>query len=140
MRAVLDANVVISALLSPRGTRAKLLCLWLDGAFELVVSPSLLSELERALAYPKLRRHIRPMRRPTWVDMLRREADTFDDIEEAPAVGSPDPGDDYVIALSSVARAVARVGRQPPPWLGRADSRVHACGLPRPPRDGILAE
>ena len=58
MRAVLDVNVLISAILSPRGSPARLLVAWQAGAFELVVSPALLTELARALAYPKLARLI----------------------------------------------------------------------------------
>jgi predicted nucleic acid-binding protein len=55
LHAILDANVLIAALLSPRGSPARLLRAWMNGAFELIVSPGLLAELERALAYPKLR-------------------------------------------------------------------------------------
>lgn len=55
MRAVLDPNVLVSAVLSPRGAPADVLRAWHDGRFELVVSPHLLDGLERVLAYPKLR-------------------------------------------------------------------------------------
>ena len=58
MRAVLDPNVIISGLLSPSGNAAWLLQAWERGEFELVVSAGLLAELERALAYPKLRRRV----------------------------------------------------------------------------------
>jgi len=60
VRAVLDPNVIISALISSKGTPAAALSAWHDGAFELVVSPMLLAELRRALTYPKLRRRIDP--------------------------------------------------------------------------------
>lgn len=53
MRAVLDPNVVVSAALSRSGTPAKLLRAWLEGAYELVASPSLLGEPEEALGSPK---------------------------------------------------------------------------------------
>jgi PIN domain len=56
VRAVLDANVLISAILSPRGTPARLLLAWQAGAFDLVVSPALLAILRHTLAYPKLER------------------------------------------------------------------------------------
>jgi putative PIN family toxin of toxin-antitoxin system len=58
LRAVLDVNVLISALLSRTGTPAGLLLAWQDGRFELIVSPGLLAEFTRALTYPKLRRLI----------------------------------------------------------------------------------
>lgn len=39
MRAVLDPNVLVSALLSPTGTPARIVLAWAEGRFELVVSP-----------------------------------------------------------------------------------------------------
>ena len=58
-RAVLDTNVLISALLAKRAARATppLQCVELAarGAFRLVTSPPLVTELTRALAYPKLK-------------------------------------------------------------------------------------
>ena len=48
MRAVLDPNVLISALLAPKGAPGQVLAKWVIGEFELVVSPLLLAELERA--------------------------------------------------------------------------------------------
>jgi putative PIN family toxin of toxin-antitoxin system len=58
VRAVLDPNVVISGAISSRGAPADVLRSLAGGDFELIASEGLLSELERALAYPKLRRHI----------------------------------------------------------------------------------
>lgn len=58
-RAVLDTNVLISALLAKRAARATppLQCVELAarGADRLVTSPPLVTELTRALAYPKLK-------------------------------------------------------------------------------------
>ena len=105
MRAVLDANVIISGLIAPRGTPAKVLRAWLDGAFELVVSALLLAELERALAYPKLRERINPAEVRELVDLLGREAQMVDDPDDPPSLRSADPGDDYLIALAAAAQA-----------------------------------
>ncbi len=55
MRVVLDANVLVSALLAPRGVPAQLLELWQQGRYELLVSAETLAELERVLQYPRLR-------------------------------------------------------------------------------------
>lgn len=105
MRAVLDPNVIISALLAPRGTPATVLRAWLDGAFELVVSDALLAELDRALAYPKLRRRIEASEVQELTEMLRREARLKNDPGDPPSTRSPDPGDDYLIALGAAAQA-----------------------------------
>jgi predicted nucleic acid-binding protein len=71
----------------------------------LVVSEMLFAELERALAYPKLRDRISAEEANTFVALLRRGARLADD----PATLSPrsaDPGDDYLIALAERQRAV----------------------------------
>jgi uncharacterized protein len=106
VRAVLDANVLISAILSPRGTPARLLLAWQAGAFDLVVSPSLLAEVRRALAYPKLRRLVAPADAAAFVDWLERTALLVEDPVLPPPIRSEDPDDDYLIALASSARAI----------------------------------
>lgn len=106
MRAILDTNVIISALLAPGGAPAKVLRAWLYGAYELVGSPLLLAELERALGYPKIRQKIREPEAVEVVDLLRRRANILEDPQDAPPVRSPDPGDDYLIGLAAAASAV----------------------------------
>jgi hypothetical protein len=106
VRAVLDPNVLISALLSPAGAPARVLRTWLDGGFELVVSPDLLAELERALGYPKLRKHVSAEDARDVLDWLASTAHMARDPEDPPTVASSDPGDDYLIALAEAERAV----------------------------------
>ena len=106
MRAVLDPNVLISAFLSPTGTPARLLVAWVQGAFELIVSPSLIDELERALAYPKLRKRIGEADGDAIVAWLGRAATVVPDPDTTPAVRSADAGDDYLLALAEDRRAV----------------------------------
>jgi len=105
VRAVLDSNVIISALLAPRGTPAKVLRAWLDGAFELVASDALLAELQRAMAYPKLRRRIEAAEAQELIELLRREARMTNNPDDPPSTRSPDPDDDSLIALGAVAQA-----------------------------------
>ena len=105
MRAVLDPNILIAALLSPSGAPARIFGRWLGGDFELIVSEALLSELERALAYPKLRRRIPADDAAEFVSLLRVAAILAPD----PAAGarrSGDPADDYLLALAEKERAV----------------------------------
>jgi putative PIN family toxin of toxin-antitoxin system len=106
VRAILDPNVIISALLAPDGSPAKVLRAGLDGAYDLVASPLLLAELERALAYSKIRRRIPASDATAAVRLVERQARVVDDPTEPPLVRSPDPGDDYLIALAVAARAV----------------------------------
>lgn len=106
MRAVLDPNVIISALLSPRGSPAKVLLAWVGGEYELVISPLLLQELERALGYPKLSERIAKAETEQLVGLLSREAEMHEDPDAPPPVRSIDAGDDYLIALAAAAQAV----------------------------------
>jgi len=106
VRAVVDPNVLISALLTPHGTPARLMRSWLAGAFELFVSESVLAELQRALGYPKLQALIEATEAQELLDVLRRGAELVEDPVDPPAIRSPDPGDDYLIALAMSARAV----------------------------------
>lgn len=56
MRVVLDGNVFVSAILSPKGTTGTVLRAWRDGRFLLVISPAILNEIGRVLAYPKIKK------------------------------------------------------------------------------------
>lgn len=97
MRAVLDVNVLIAALLSPTGAPAQLVLRWLGGEFELVVSERLLAELERALAYPKVRARVASDDAAEFVSFLQQTAVMGSDAPAAPR-RSIDPGDDYLLA------------------------------------------
>ena len=105
MRAVLDANVLISALLSRTGAPARLLELWLDGAFDLVVSKALLDEVERTLARPNLRKRIAPEDAVRFIEILEQLAEVVEDPKGVPALRSADPDDDYLLALAARERA-----------------------------------
>jgi uncharacterized protein len=105
VRVVLDPNVVISGVLSSRGAPADVLRALAAGEFELLVSQALLDELERALAYPKLRRHIDEATAGELVRWLADSATHVTDPATDPPVRSRDPDDDYLIALASEHRA-----------------------------------
>jgi len=104
VRAVLDANTIIAALLSRSGAPAQIMNRWLGGAFELVVSEALFTELERALAYPKLRRRVSARDAAEFVSLLRLSAVIAPD--QAGSYSSDDPGDDYLLALAENEHAV----------------------------------
>jgi putative PIN family toxin of toxin-antitoxin system len=105
LRVVLDANVLVSALLSKAGAPGRLLALWLEGAFELVVSEALLAELGRALAYPKLREHISGEDAAAFIALLRATASMRADADRVDHI-SRDPGDDYLLALAKASASV----------------------------------
>lgn len=72
IRAVLDANVFVSAVLNPRGIPAKVLDAWRAEQFHLVLSEAILDEIARVFRYPKIaRRHRWPEARiQAFVDEL----------------------------------------------------------------------
>jgi putative PIN family toxin of toxin-antitoxin system len=105
LRVVLDVNVLVSTLLSRAGAPGRLLALWLEGAFELVVSEELLAEFGRALAYPKLREHISPEDAAGFIALLRSTASMVAGAERPDPI-SRDPGDDYLLALAKASASV----------------------------------
>jgi putative PIN family toxin of toxin-antitoxin system len=106
VRAVLDANVHISALLSAAGTPAQILRAFVEGRFELVVSPKLLSELQRALGYAKLQRHINAEESAQYIAWLRDAAVLVGDPGGDPPARSADPEDDYLLSLAAAQQAI----------------------------------
>ena len=55
VRAVLDTNVLVSAVLSPTGPSSRIFALFRRGRFELVISPALLDEVLEVLLRPRIR-------------------------------------------------------------------------------------
>ena len=106
MRAVLDTNVLIAAILSPRGSPARLLLAWQTGRFDLVVSPLLRAELGRALEYSQVASLIPSADADAFVDWIARSAVIAADPEALPPFRSTDPNDDYLLALAAAERAV----------------------------------
>jgi putative PIN family toxin of toxin-antitoxin system len=101
VRALFDANVFVAALLSRTGPSARLIELWLDAAFELVVCPALLVEVKRALGHPKLRSHVEPADAQRFVELVSELAEMAPDPDRPPPVRSADPDDAYLLALAA---------------------------------------
>ena len=56
IRDVLDANQYVSALLKPHSNPAEIVRLVYEGDLVLLVSPAILDELQRVLAYPRIKK------------------------------------------------------------------------------------
>jgi len=104
-RAVPDTNVLVSALISPGGPSAALLLELRAGAFELVVSPLLLEELEDVLARPKLRTWVTPAEAAGYLAVIREEAILYADPPPSGAGICADPDDEFLIDLARSAAA-----------------------------------
>jgi hypothetical protein len=53
-RIVIDTNILVSAILTPKGNPAKILKFILEGKLNLIISPAILEETRRVLRYPRL--------------------------------------------------------------------------------------
>lgn len=104
MRVVLDPNVLVSAAISTAGPPRQIINAWSDGRFDLIASPALLDELRDVLARPKLRRWISEELASEFIAGLAEDAINLDDPHALPGA-SPDPDDDYLIALARAAGA-----------------------------------
>jgi putative PIN family toxin of toxin-antitoxin system len=108
-RAVLDTNVLVSALISPGGPSAAILLELRAGAFELVISPVILEELADVLARPKLRTRVSPAQAAAYVAVLGAESAFHDDPPPAGLGLCADPDDEFLIDLARSAGADAIV-------------------------------
>jgi putative PIN family toxin of toxin-antitoxin system len=108
-RAVLDINVLVSALISPGGGSARLLLELRSGAFELIVSPLLLAELREVLRRDTFRRYVSEAEADAYVELIRIEAVIHADPAPSPEPLSADPDDEYLIGLARDARGDAIV-------------------------------
>ncbi len=106
MRALLDANVLVSAVIRPRGTPGLIVAALLErDAFELVLSPGIVAEVEAALKLKKIRKYLRePDDAGLWLADLAALADLADDTGRAKGVRR-DPDDDAVLSAAIAGRA-----------------------------------
>ncbi len=106
MRAVLDTNVLVAAVLSPQGAPAPVLEAWIEDTFELITSPRLLEELRHVLMSPKIRVHVAPAEAGEFLDLIESSSVVVDDPQEPPVVTSNDPNDDFAIVLAQATRSI----------------------------------
>lgn len=113
LRAVLDANVYVSAYVRPEGPPGQIVERFLrDRVFELVVSAEIAEEALRALSYPRVLKSARTKVKPAlWLEDLVMLADFVTDQPIEPV--SQDPDDDKYIAAAIEGRASSVVSGDP---------------------------
>jgi len=115
MQVVLDTNVLVSSALATRGASAQLVRLWREReAFTLLVSPAILAEYRRVLAYPDVqRRH--GLTAEQIDELIGRLSETAVLVEPADEerVVAADPSDDKFIACAVAGHADAIVSGDP---------------------------
>lgn len=107
-RALVDTNVLVSALIARRGVCGQLLDAGFDGRWRIVVSPLLLVELEDVLARKKFSR-IATAEAEQFVAAVRSHAEVVPDAPKPWQPVTRDPADDYLIALARSAGVDALV-------------------------------
>ena len=102
MRVVLDTNVLLSALISPRGHPDTIYRAWRAARFEIVTSATQLDELRRASRYPKFKAVLQPHRVGAMVNNLQRALV----LEQLPTdIEAADPFDAFLLAMAIVGEA-----------------------------------
>ena len=103
MRLVIDTNILVSALLAATSLPAQLIVLWRAGRFDLLTAAEQLDELTRVTRYPEIRERLAPAVAGRLVNDLRALAVTVDKLPVVDA--SPDPDDNYLLALAAAGEA-----------------------------------
>ncbi len=103
MRVVLDTNVLVSALMAPAGNPAAIYTAWQDGRFTLLTCAEQLDELRATLQKPAVAERIKPHKAGRLVNELKNFAEMTGPLPRVER--SPDPGDDFLLALSEVGHA-----------------------------------
>jgi uncharacterized protein len=114
LRAVLDANVYVSAAIRPEGPPGQIIERFLrDSPFEIVLSPPIIAETLRALAYPRVRKHLRAeIDASAWFEAIVVLADLVPGEYALDGV-SDDPDDDKYVAAALESRATFVVTGDP---------------------------
>jgi putative PIN family toxin of toxin-antitoxin system len=98
MRVVLDTNVLISALISPSGSAHLVYKAWQSGDFRLVSCEEQIAEMRRVTRRPAIRDWIKPAEAGRLINQIRHLAIMIDPVPQVSA--SPDPADDYLLAMA----------------------------------------
>ncbi len=103
MRVVLDTNILVSALLVQLGYPAAIYRAWQEGYFTLLICAEQLDELRATLRKPAIAERIKPYKAGRLVNQLKELAETIGSLPRVER--SPDPTDDFLLALSEAGRA-----------------------------------
>ena len=106
LKAVIDINLFVSGLISKKGNPAKLLQLWHDHAFLLVISQAMVKEIERVLQYPRIRNkyNLKDQDLEQAVGTIKKFAVVLPDAIGLDVV-KDDPDDNKVLACALAAQA-----------------------------------
>lgn len=103
IRLVIDTNVLLSGLLSPASPSAEIFSLWRDRRVVVLTAVEQIDEIARVTRYPKFRALLHQAIAGRLVNRLRDQATV---VKGLPTVDrSPDPDDNYLLALAEAGDA-----------------------------------
>jgi hypothetical protein len=103
MRVILDTNILVSALITPKGGTEKIYRAWRAGRFELLTCSEQFAEFQRVTRYPRVRSYIRPAEAGTLLNELRRLAKVVEDLPAVEIIA--DPSDGFLLGLALAGHA-----------------------------------
>jgi uncharacterized protein len=103
MRVVLDTNILVSALMIATGNPASIYRAWQEGQFTLLTCDEHLDELRTTLRKPAIDERIQPYKAGALVNEICKLAEIVDALPRVRR--SPDPTDDFLLALSEAGGA-----------------------------------
>jgi uncharacterized protein len=109
IRVVVDPGVLVSALIGPAGSPPdRILSAWIDDRLEIIASPQVIAELRRVVMRPKFRQWFDEATAKRLIERIELHATVCPDPPTI-AGATPDPEDDYLVALAVAAGADAIV-------------------------------
>lgn len=106
LKAVLDTNVIVSAIITGKGVPSQLLQAWRKQEWVLVVSPSLLQEVQRVLSVPKIAQ-VYAVTRQDIANLIRLFTSRATIVSENLTIPRTvrDPEDDHILACAKEGQA-----------------------------------
>ncbi|NOZ64163.1 MAG: putative toxin-antitoxin system toxin component, PIN family [Caldiserica bacterium] len=106
IRVVLDTNVLVSIIISPRGTLAKILEAWEEFNFLLLTSPAIVEEVENVLKRPYIRENYNITRQEIdiFIQGLKESSLFLHGIKDDPVI-KEDPSDNKFLAVAKAGEA-----------------------------------
>jgi putative PIN family toxin of toxin-antitoxin system len=108
IRAVVDVNVLVSAIIGPLGHPRQVLLAWEVARFSAITSAGIITQMEAKLSLARIRRrfHLDTPATVYWVQaLLRTQAERILVPIEQQLLITGDPEDDYVLATGRLAGA-----------------------------------
>ena len=104
IKVVLDANVLVSGLISRRGPPGRILDAWTNGDIQLCYSPQILDELKRVLCYPRIQERLQENQGEAILKLILTGAELIKG-ELKLKVLTRDPSDNIYLACAIEAKA-----------------------------------